>query len=281
MNVYQKVTDAVIEQLRGGVIPWEKPYVCGAGSARAINYVSRRPYSLLNAILLGRPGEYLTFNQIQNLGGHVREGAKARFVVFFKIVEKTTVVDGETVEKGFPLLRYYNVFHVDDVEGVEPRLEPAPVVAGASSISCADDFIGGYLRREGLNLAVCDGGADASLVGGTLSVPAMSRFRSTEMYYGTVLKLLIRSTGVRLGRDMDEASTGAFSREDLVDTMGAMMAARRLGLNNLQTESNDVAYIQKWIDAMSADANMIVWASSRAEKAVEYLFQENNLAQAA
>lgn len=50
-NVYQMVTDRVIEQMQQGIIPWHQPWV---GVAGAINYVSRKPYSQLNQFLLGR-----------------------------------------------------------------------------------------------------------------------------------------------------------------------------------------------------------------------------------
>ena len=43
VNVYQMVTDRVIEQLEKGIVPWQKPW-SGAGLADggAINYVSRK-----------------------------------------------------------------------------------------------------------------------------------------------------------------------------------------------------------------------------------------------
>lgn len=55
VNVYQMVTDRVIEQLEKGIVPWQKPW-SGAGLADggAINYISRKPYSFLNQMLLGR-----------------------------------------------------------------------------------------------------------------------------------------------------------------------------------------------------------------------------------
>ena len=45
VNVYQMVTDRVIEQLEKGFIPWQKPW-SGAGISDdgAINYVTRKPY---------------------------------------------------------------------------------------------------------------------------------------------------------------------------------------------------------------------------------------------
>ena len=55
-NVYQMVTDRIMAELEKGVIPWKKPWA-GVRSG-AFNRVSRKPYSLLNQMLLKHTGEY-------------------------------------------------------------------------------------------------------------------------------------------------------------------------------------------------------------------------------
>lgn len=64
-------------------------------------------------MLLQHSGEYATFKQWQELGGHVRKGEKSEIVVFWKIFEskETNPDTGEIEIKKIPLLRYYNVFH--------------------------------------------------------------------------------------------------------------------------------------------------------------------------
>lgn len=279
MNVYQKITDEVVEQLRAGVIPWERPFVNNFKGA--INYVSRRPYSLLNTMLLRRSGEYLTFNQIQALGGRVKAGAKAEFVVFFKQVERTEVIDGETVEKGFPLLRYYNVFHIDDVEGIESRLDSEPLPEVASNVSCVDEALNGYLGREGISVEECAEGDPRYLpASDVIRMPGMERFISTEHYYSVLLHEMIHSTGKsgRLDRGLEENREGDenYSREELVAEMGSVMAGRELGIGNARTQNNSAAYIQGWIDALGGDPKMVVWAAGRAEKAVKFMLGDGD-----
>lgn len=72
-KVYKIVTDTIIEKLKAGEIPWRKLWTGGL----PINYVSRRPYSGINLMLLPGGGEYLTWNQIQKLGGHVKMSKRA------------------------------------------------------------------------------------------------------------------------------------------------------------------------------------------------------------
>ena len=54
MDLYQEITNRIMEQMEGGIIPWQKPWV---SSGSCISYATGKAYSLLNQMLLGRPGE--------------------------------------------------------------------------------------------------------------------------------------------------------------------------------------------------------------------------------
>lgn len=76
-KVYQMVTDRIIEEMQKGIIPWRRPWhgAKATGEDVAINYVTRKAYSLINQWLLGSvPGEYLTYKQVTDLGGKIRKG---------------------------------------------------------------------------------------------------------------------------------------------------------------------------------------------------------------
>jgi antirestriction protein ArdC len=66
-----------------------------------------------------------------------------------------------------------------------------------------------------------------------------------------------------------------YSREELVAEMGSAMLCSRCGIENPKTFQNSVAYLQSWIKALKNDIKMIIWASSRAEKAAEFIWGEN------
>ena len=93
MDIYAEVTARIITEMEKGIIPWEKPWIARGG---AISHATGKRYSLLNQMLLGRAGEYLTFKQVQQEGGRVRKGEKASMVVFWKFIEQE---DEETHEK--------------------------------------------------------------------------------------------------------------------------------------------------------------------------------------
>ena len=69
MDIYKEVTDRIMAQLENGIIPWQKPWIA---SGNAVSHVTGNSYSLLNQMLLGRPGEYVTFAQCQKEGGKVK-----------------------------------------------------------------------------------------------------------------------------------------------------------------------------------------------------------------
>ena len=107
-NIYEEITNRIIEQLEKGEIPWMKPWSGIAGGA--YNRVSKKPYSLLNQMLLKHDGEYATYKQWSDLGGKVRKGEKSEIVVFWKILNTEEVVNGKVEKKSIPLLKYINVF---------------------------------------------------------------------------------------------------------------------------------------------------------------------------
>ena len=139
MDIYKEVTDRIIAQMENGIIPWHKPWIA---SNQAVSHVTGKAYSLLNQMMLGRAGEYVTFKQCQQEGGRVKKGEKASMVVFWKWVETE---DEETHEKKeVPFLRYYNVFHIDQCKGLKARYaETLPATADPNEN--AEVFINDYL----------------------------------------------------------------------------------------------------------------------------------------
>ncbi len=58
---------------------------------------------------------WMTFNQIQSKGGHVIKGEKSMPVIFWKWLDKK---DDDPGTGKIPMLRYYNVFNLDQTEGI-------------------------------------------------------------------------------------------------------------------------------------------------------------------
>lgn len=286
-KVYQMVTDRMIEMMKGGRIPWRRPWSGGARGVSpeeyAVNYVTRQAYSPLNQMLLGMPGEWLTFTQIKALGGKLRKGSKAAFVVFYKQNEWTTEnEDGEKVFHSYPVLRYYNVFHLNDVEGIASKIVPGEV-APVVEENDADAVINAYVSRTGVKFHNDKPSSRAYYSAGTdtVVVPMKGQYKDEAEYYSTTFHELVHSTmrADRCDRRVENRcaafGSGDYSREELVAETGASMLCSVTGKESEASIRNNAAYLQGWMKALKDDPKMFVIAAGRAEKAARFILGQN------
>lgn len=277
-SVYEMVTDRIIEQLESGVIPWQKPWT-GVRSG-AFNRISKKPYSLLNQMLLKFDGEYATFKQWQDLGGHVRKGEHSEIVVFWKIqpVEEEQE-DGTKVVKQIPLLRYYNVFHISQVDDVEPLPQEA-IDNTIEPIEKAENVLHDYWARE--NITVKHMAGNRAYYSPTLDMiclPLFEQFCDSSEYYSTAFHESIHSTMKENRCNRAEDRKGKivafgsedYSKEELVAELGSTAILNIIGVETKNSFKNSAAYIQNWLSVLQNDVKFVVSASSKAEKAVNYI----------
>ena len=275
MDIYTAVTDRIIAQLEQGCTPWLKPWI---SNGKAISHATGKPYSLLNQMLLQRPGEYLTFKQCQEAGGHIKKGEKSSMVVFWKWIEQEDEETGESKE--IPFLRYYNVFHIDQCEGISAKyITDAHFPDGASPVETAQEIIYDYLSRTGVKLLHQEG--DRAFYRPStdeIVLPVRKQFVSTAEYYSTVFHELTHSTGhiSRLNRLDKVAAFGSdvYSKEELVAEIGAAALVNHVGLETATSFRNNTAYIQNWLSALKGDKRLIVSAAGKAEKAVTLILNQ-------
>ena len=272
MDIYAEITARIIDQMENGIIPWQKPWVA---NGKAISHATGKAYSLLNQMLLGRPGEYLTFKQCQEAGGRVRKGEKSSMVVFWKWIEQEDEETGE--KKEVPFLRYYNVFHIDQCEGISAKHTTERVLPdGADTLATAQDIIYDYLSREGVKMTHQEGDkAFYRPATDEVVLPIRKQFVSTAEYYSTVFHELTHSTGhpSRLNRLTRPSFFGTedYSKEELVAEIGASALVNYVGLETANSLRNNTAYIQNWLTVLKGDKRFIVSASGKAEKAVNLI----------
>ncbi len=271
------VTQNIIDQLNEGIIPWEKPWTGALNGA--FNRITKKSYSFLNQCLLRKPGEYATFKQWQELGGKIKKGSKGAMVIFWKMYKKETGEVDENGEKEFdvvPVLRYYKVFHIDDVEGVEPlpaeeRTAPDPIQAG-------EDILNNYWTREGIDVDICiSNEAFFRPSCDYIKLPQRDQYNDISEFYSTAFHESVHSTGIPsrldrgLGVKLAAFGSSDYSKEELVAELGAAMLMNVSGIENTHTSRNSAAYIQGWLKALKNDVNLIISASAKAQKAVDFI----------
>lgn len=274
------VTDRIISQLKQGVIPWQKPWT-GIRSG-AYNRISKKSYSLLNQMLLQYDGEYATFKQWESLGGHIRKGEKSEIVVFWKIQPVEDIrEDGTKQVKQIPLLRYFNVFHISQVDGVEPL--PKDALNDIEPIEKAESILHDYWNRENITVEHVKGNdAYYSPSRDLIRLPLFEQFTDANEYYSTAFHESVHSTMKenRCNRTEDRKGrlvafgSNEYSKEELVAEIGSANLMNIIGIETKKSFRNSTAYIQNWLSVLKNDVKFIVSASGRAEKAADYILNK-------
>ena len=274
-NIYEEVTNRIIKQMENGIVPWHKPWHGVVSGAH--NRISGKPYSLLNQMLLEHDGEYATYKQWSSLGGTVKKGEKSEIVVFWKMLQvDETNKDGKIEKKTIPLLKYINVFHVSQVDGVEPK---ETKLVEHKPIEEAEKIKMDYADREHLRIEeIVTDRAFYSPMMDYIQVPCKEQYSDIVEFYSTLFHEMIHSTGHRdrLGRLDSTAKVAGFgseeySKEELIAEIGASFLMNHIGIETDKAFDNSVAYVQSWLKVLKNDNKFIVSASSKAEKAMKYI----------
>ncbi len=294
-DIYQAITNQILGSLEAGYLPgignpWDP-------SSRTplipCNAVSGRQYQGINVPLLWGMADkrkysqdrWLTFRQAKEAGGSVRKGERSTLACFYKPMKRQILDDaGEPVldeegnpkEKSFAILRGFNLFNVDQCDGLPDAITNPPPAGGEAfdGFETLDDFISGcgikvthsLDRDEACYLPRQD----------RVLLPVKSRFHSAESYFSVALHELTHATGheSRLARpgitEFDDFGSPQYAFEELIAQMGSAFLCGHFGIRN---EAFDAAYIANWIEVLQSDKKAIFRASGAARLAAEFLKQ--------
>lgn len=278
-DVYQSVTNKIIEALETGTPPWVHPWHSGAGDWRPANLSSGRRYSGVNVLLLNMTAmesgyginRWLTYSQARALGAHVRKGEQGAEVVFFKMHEVgagPSEAGGPDDRKIIPLLRSFTVFNADQIDDLPTALMPAPVVVHEWQACEAAEVI---LASSGANIR--HGGTKAfySPAEDRIQLPDRSAFATATGYYQVALHELTHWTSAesRCNRPLlGRQNISAYALEELVAELGSAFLTDSCGMPGVLQHAG---YIESWLTALRNDKKVIFTAASMAQKAADYL----------
>ena len=278
VDVYAIVTNRIIELLEKGVIPWQQPWTDGGVPK---NLISGKNYRGINVWLLNSldysQNSFLTYKQAKVLGASVNKGEKANPVVFWKWIERE---NKETKEKErIPLLRYYNVFNVDQCSGIPKEKFPPVIEKQNNPIETCEKIIAEMPKRPEIRHG--EQQAYYNKVNDYVNMPKTETFKNSEGYYGTLFHELVHSTGhnERLNRKELINSKGMrtedYAVEELTAEMGASYLKSYAGIPIEQLENN-ASYIKSWLERLKNDKRFIVHASAQAQKATDFILNIND-----
>ena len=276
-DVYQEVTDQIVEAIESGCAPWSRPWRAGIGGGLPYNLKSQKAYRGINVLLLWSAGAafqsqaWLTFKQAKERGGNVRKGEKGTRIVFFKMLERADRDDDSRTVR-IPLARYYTVFNAEQCEGIdadEPETESTPIERHAA--------VDAFVTAQGADIRY--GGDRACYVPSQdcIRMPEPERFHSADGYYGTLLHELTHwtSPSSRCDRDLSgRFGDEQYAAEELVAELGAAFLCAACGVDGAdgrQGIQQHASYIESWLKVLKGDKRAIFTAASKATQAVEWL----------
>ena len=317
-EIAQKVVDRMLDTISAsGYLPWAKPWTAGPTNRPMIRvddgyttititprHWSRagKPYTGINPLLLdmsGHTGEWITFNQVKAEGGKVRKGAKGREIMYWNMIKKETGElddEGKKIVKTIPVLKYYTVFSLDDIEGLETKHHPDPeiiiiprwhweTVEGEEEADplnvAAESIISAYIDRCRTLTVERTGNSDRAYYSPALDrvvVPNVRQFPQVEEYYSTLFHELGHSTGhvSRLDRFRGKEAAAAwgdenYSREELVAEITAASILSTLGMESGNSFRNSAAYVKSWSEHIKNDPMMFISAAGKASAAIDLI----------
>ena len=280
-DLYQRVTDQIVELLEKGTAPWRSP-VIGSEIGSPVSMTTGKPYRGVNVFLLGMAamaGGYasrywMTYRQAAERGGQVRRGERSSMAVFWKLYETEDRKTGDPTK--VPVLRYYNVFNADQVDGVEvPDVGRHQGEREHEPLAACEAIVGGFAGGPGVET----GGHVPAYIPSrdAVRLPAAGRFTSGELYYAAAFHELGHATGHpnRLARWTREdgphplGSVG-YGKEELVAEMAAAFLCGEAGIGPATVEDS-ASYLAGWIKVLKGDKRLVVTAAAQAQKATDLI----------
>lgn len=276
-DMYQEVTNQMIEALENGVKPWVCPWKTSGGfGGLPVNYQSKKAYSGINILLLwfaasklGFASHYwLTFKQALDVGANVRKGEKGTRIVFYKMLE---VEDKNTGEKeNIPMLKSFVVFNGDQIDGLE--IEPEITTDNTAPFE-AIEHVEVFINATGAKITEQGEKAYFSPSTDEIVLPSRERFTNNLEFYCTALHELTHWTGAKHRLDRIKKSrfgTDEYAFEELIAELGASFLMAGL---NISGEVQHESYIASWLKQLKNDKRYIFKAASAASKAHQYLIE--------
>lgn len=282
---HEVVAERLIEQLKAGTAPWQRPWDAGEpGAYMPMNPTTGKRYKGINALQLmaqeRNDSRWLTYKQAVAAGAQVRKGEKGTPIQYWKFSEEQNKLDdngrpvkdaqGEPVKVTVMLERprvfFATVFNAEQVDGLPPmqrKEQTWDAIERAEKIIAAS---GAVIRH--------DGGARAFYRSSTddIHLPDRGQFATAADYYGVKLHELGHWTGhgSRLDRDLGHPfGSEEYAKEELRAEIASMIIGDELGIGH--DPEQHAAYVGSWIKALEDDPLEIFRASSDAEKIHDYV----------
>ncbi|EPY4491464.1 ArdC family protein [Klebsiella variicola] len=275
-DVYQTVTNSIIEALERGVKPWVCPWKRnGAASGIPSNFSTGKAYTGMNIMLLWcsaakhgfQDPRWLTYHQATEQGAQVRKGETGTTGIFYKTLEKEN--DAGELER-IPMLKTFTVFNIEQTDGLnlDDEISPQPVT-GFDPLPDVEALF----QRTGAKIN--ERGQQAFYQPSTdeIWLPERHLFADAANFYATGLHELVHWTGAKSRLDREKGGkfgSEGYAFEELIAELGCAFLMADLGVSG---EVQHESYIASWLKSLKDDKRYIFQAASGASKAHRFLME--------
>lgn len=282
VDLYQKVTDTIIQHLEAGTTPWQKPWAGGEVTPFRMpkNNTTNKHYNGINVLLLWCSSfaqdfcsnELASFRQWNEQKESVRKGEKGTMVVYYDKMEKE--VDGEI--KKIPFMKSYVVFNRCQLNSFQPETD---IELPSKPLATRLEHVENYVVNT--KAVIKHKGKQACFVPSKdeIHLPKREAFKdtehstATENYYSTLLHELVHWSGHpnRLDRSFGKRfGDYTYAAEELVAELGAAFLCSELEITR-EPRKDHANYIANWLAALKNNKYLVTAAANTASKAVDYL----------
>lgn len=284
-----QVAEKLIEQLKAGTAPWQKPWNSDNLPAFELPYnaVTGNRYKGINTFSLLMGGyedpRWMTFNQAAANDWKVKKGEKASLIQFVKATDLVAKRDEQgkpvlneegkpvkiMVKLDKPIITTAWVFNAAQVDGIQALQKTERQDLGWDPIERAEKLIG----ASGAEIFHKSGDrAFYSPFRDKITMPLKQQFDAPDKYYATLLHELGHWTGHkdRLDRSiMNKFGTESYAREELRAEIASLLIGQELRIGHDPGQHS--AYVDSWIKVLQDTPFEIHAAAADAERIFNYL----------
>ena len=283
---YQQIANRLVEQLKQGTAPWQRPWQAGEPKMPH-NPISGSRYRGGNAIWLAMQGyadsRWMTYKQAQTVSAQVNKGERGTLIQYWKLFDRVPKKD----ENGKAIIAEDGSKKMINIPLDKPRVFSA-IVFNASQITglpepeirqCAT-----WQRHERAERIIHNFGVpinhdqhdNAFYCPATDSIhlPDRAQFPTADNYFATVLHETGNASGAknRLNRDMSgRFGDESYAKEELRAEIASLMLGDELQIGH--DFGQHAAYVDHWVKVLQDDPKEILRASKDAEKIHDYLLE--------
>ncbi|MHB8977464.1 MAG: strawberry notch-like NTP hydrolase domain-containing protein [Trichloromonadaceae bacterium] len=285
---HETVAETLIEQLKQGTAPWQKPWEPGdPGFFIPTNPTTGKRYRGINAIHLMSQGRtdqrWMTYKQAAAVGAQVNKGEKSTPIQYWQFTKEQDKLDAngrpvldaqgkpvrEEVRLERPRVFFAAVFNAEQIDGLPPLQRKEGKEQTWSAIERAEHI----LKASGANIQHGqENRAFYRPLGDSIHLPDKEQFHSANNYYATALHELGHWTGhsSRLDRDLSNPfGSQGYAKEELRAEIASMILGAEIGTGH--DPGQHAAYVGSWIKVLQEDPLEIFRAAADAEKIQDYV----------